>query len=353
MYLSVCVVSLVPHFSSPTSVWISMVSKSGSKFWSVCFGKATNKLRLLFLSWHTSHTHTHTHTHIYSIKKHYEWLVHQQSRPELRAMFRGWVDKWSLSNSPPCRSPAASIPSTPALPTCELQCGSFSVQFSPGFKPCASFVTSTAGRYPNWKLARADGIFWVWVEGMGRQRWDTVSEHGQWWQLVKRPQAQWRRRGHTELPCATVVWWIWALQWCLGWWGGDGLLLMHSWLSGWGGWGLWEVTEGVCVEVAGLWALLRRLWGWVVTLALLAGGGLVVPGRVGAKRRRVVEAVLVVDAISCVKLRVLQPCDQTLVFVAELASHQRGLSHHHHILQGVGMSVWLNVFLMTWHLLNW
>ena len=134
MYLSVCVVSLVPHFSSPTSVWISMVSKSGSKFWSVCISKATNKLRLLFLSWHTSHAHTHT--HIYSIKKHYEWLVHQQSRPELRAMFRGWVDKWSLSNSPPCRSPAANILSTPALPTCELQSGSFSMHSSPlGLNP--------------------------------------------------------------------------------------------------------------------------------------------------------------------------------------------------------------------------
>ena len=78
-------------------------------------------------------------------------------------------------------------------------------QFSPGFKPCASSVTSTAGRYPNWKLARADGIFWVWDEGMGRQRWDTMSEHGQWWQLVKCPQAQWCHRRHTELPCATRV----------------------------------------------------------------------------------------------------------------------------------------------------
>lgn len=244
-------------------------------------------------------------------------------------------------SKPRCQHPLHPSPSYMWTSVWIVQCA----QFSPGFKPCASFVTSTAGRYLNWKLARADGIFWVWDEGMGRQRWDTVSEHGQWWQLVRRPQAQWRRRRHTELPCAAGVWWIWALQWCLGWWGGDGLLLMHSWLSGWGGWGLWEVTEGVCVEVAGLWALLRRLWGWVVALALLARGGLVVPGRVGAKRRRVVEAVLVVDAISCVKLRVLQPCDQTLVFVAELASHQRGLSHHHHILQGVGMSVWLNLFL--------
>lgn len=91
------------------------------------------------------------------------------------------------------------------------------------------------------------------------------------------------------------------------------------------------------VEVAGNLgegALLRRLRGGVVALALLAGGGLVVPGRVGAQRWRIVEAVLVVDAVGGVKLRVLQPRDQALIFIPKLASHQCGLTHHHHILHG-------------------
>lgn len=100
-----------------------------------------------------------------------------------------------------------------------------------------------------------------------------------------------------------------------------------EWVIGGGGAG--------CVECE-LGALLRRLRGGVVTLALLAGRGLVVPGRVGAQRRGVVEAVLVVDAVGGVELRVLQPRDQALVLVAELAAHQRGLAHHHHVLQGGG-----------------
>lgn len=85
-------------------------------------------------------------------------------------------------------------------------------------------------------------------------------------------------------------------------------------------------------------ALLRRLRGGVVALALLAGWGLVVPGRVGAQRRGVVEAVLVVDAVGGVELRVLQPRDQALVLVAKLTAHQRGFAHHHHVLQGGGGS---------------
>lgn len=92
---------------------------------------------------------------------------------------------------------------------------------------------------------------------------------------------------------------------------------------------------GGSVEVAGNLgegALLRRLRGGVVALALLAGGGLVVPGRVGAQRWRVVEAVLIVDAVGGVELRVLQPRDQALVFIPKLTSHQCGLTHHHHIL---------------------
>lgn len=83
----------------------------------------------------------------------------------------------------------------------------------------------------------------------------------------------------------------------------------------------------------GAGALLRCLRGGVVTLALLAGGGLVVPGGVGSQRWRVVEAVLVINPVGRVELRVLQSRDQALVFITKLPSHQRGLSHHHHILK--------------------
>lgn len=82
--------------------------------------------------------------------------------------------------------------------------------------------------------------------------------------------------------------------------------------------------------------LLGWLRGGVVIFALLAGGGFAVPGAVGAQGRGTVETVLVVDAIGRIKLCVLQPRDEPLILVPELPSHQSGLSHHHHILQGTG-----------------
>lgn len=43
--------------------------------------------------------------------------------------------------------------------------------------------------------------------------------------------------------------------------------------------------------------------------------------------------IIVVQRIGRIVLRVLQPRDQSLVLVAELAAHQRGFAHHHHVLQ--------------------
>lgn len=79
-------------------------------------------------------------------------------------------------------------------------------------------------------------------------------------------------------------------------------------------------------------ALLGRLGA--VILALLTGASLVVPGRMCSQCRRAVETVLILQAIRPIELRVLQSCDQTLVFVTKLPSHQSGLSHHHHVLKG-------------------
>ncbi len=75
---------------------------------------------------------------------------------------------------------------------------------------------------------------------------------------------------------------------------------------------------------------------WGCHFALLAGGSFAVPGAVGAQGGGTVETVLVVDAIGRIKLCVLQPRDEPLILVPELPSHQSGLSHHHHILQGTG-----------------
>lgn len=72
----------------------------------------------------------------------------------------------------------------------------------------------------------------------------------------------------------------------------------------------------------------------VVILALLTGGSLAVPGGVCPQCRRAVETVLILQAIRPIVLRVLQTCDQTLVLVTKLPSHQSGLSHHHHVLKG-------------------
>lgn len=57
--------------------------------------------------------------------------------------------------------------------------------------------------------------------------------------------------------------------------------------------------------------------------------------RVRARHRRVrVEAVVVVvQGVRGVVLRVLQPRDQSLVFISELAAHQRRFAHHHHVLR--------------------
>jgi hypothetical protein len=51
-------------------------------------------------------------------------------------------------------------------------------------------------------------------------------------------------------------------------------------------------------------------------------------------RRRSARRIVTVrvDAVRRVVLRVLQPRDQSLVLVAELATHQRRLTHHHYIL---------------------
>lgn len=74
-----------------------------------------------------------------------------------------------------------------------------------------------------------------------------------------------------------------------------------------------------------------------VILAVLAAGRLVVPGGVCAPQSRgATKTVLVLQAprsVGRVELAVLQPRDQTLIFVSELPSHQCGLAHHHHVLE--------------------
>lgn len=81
-------------------------------------------------------------------------------------------------------------------------------------------------------------------------------------------------------------------------------------------------------------SLRGRLGAGVVALALLAGGSFVVPRAVVAQSWGVAETVLIIDAIGRIKLRILQSRDQPLILVPELPSHQSGLTHHHHVLQG-------------------
>lgn len=81
-------------------------------------------------------------------------------------------------------------------------------------------------------------------------------------------------------------------------------------------------------------SLRGRLGAGVVALTLLAGGSFVVPRAVVAQSWGVAETVLIIDAIGRIKLCILQSRDQPLILVPELPSHQSGLTHHHHVLQG-------------------
>lgn len=58
--------------------------------------------------------------------------------------------------------------------------------------------------------------------------------------------------------------------------------------------------------------------------------------RVGASRHGRVgkSVVVVVEGVGRVVLRVLQPRDQSLIFVSEVAPHQGGLADNHHVLGG-------------------
>lgn len=96
-------------------------------------------------------------------------------------------------------------------------------------------------------------------------------------------------------------------------------------------WGTSQVMSRPGWAVGG--ALLRCLRRRIFRLALLTGGGLAVPGTIGAQCGRVVEAVLVINAIGSVELCVLQPRDKALILITKLSAHQGWLAHHHHILR--------------------